>query len=124
MSYDRSEFNANDNKYNFLESTKFRDCYISKNSSNRTPGTKLQKNLDSKNLNENLTLSFKNKNLNEILQNISLLKYLDIFEDQEIDVKSFIELSEDDLNDIGITISQDKNIILAAIKSIKEKVIY
>ncbi|XP_069181920.1 ankyrin repeat and SAM domain-containing protein 6 isoform X3 [Procambarus clarkii] len=68
-----------------------------------------------------LTLSLGSGQLSEVLQKLALKQYLDLFIDQEVDLDAFLELSDTDLEDLGITTASAKNKILGAIASLKSK---
>ena len=69
-----------------------------------------------------LTLSLGSGQLSEVLQKLSLNQHLDLFIEQEVDLDAFLELSDEDLKDLGISTSSAREKILKAIDSLKNKV--
>ncbi|XP_068223862.1 ankyrin repeat and SAM domain-containing protein 6-like [Palaemon carinicauda] len=69
-----------------------------------------------------LTLSLGSGQLSEVLQKLALNQYLDLFIDQEVDLDVFLELSDEDLEDLGISTAPAREKILKAIASLKAKV--
>lgn len=61
---------------------------------------------------------YKPKDVKTVLKKLYLTKYLELFDRQEIDLKAFKELSEDDLKDIGITSRESRAAILSEIKKL------
>lgn len=68
-----------------------------------------------------LTLSLGSGQLAEVLQKLSLDQYLDLFLEQEVDLDAFLELSDADLRDLGITSPSARHNILAASTSLRAK---
>lgn len=71
---------------------------------------------------QHLTLSLGSGQLSEVLQKLALNQYLDVFLEQEVDLDAFLELSDADLQDLGITTAAARSKILRAIASLKAKV--
>lgn len=71
---------------------------------------------------QHLTLSLGSGQLSEVLQKLALNQYLDVFLEQEVDLDAFLELSDADLQDLGITTAAARTKILRAIASLKAKV--
>ncbi|CAL4130183.1 unnamed protein product, partial [Meganyctiphanes norvegica] len=69
-----------------------------------------------------LTISLGSGQLQQVLHKLQLNQYLDMFVDQEVDLDAFLELSELDLQDLGIDTAPARNKILAAITSLKAKI--
>ncbi|KAG7170631.1 Ankyrin repeat and SAM domain-containing protein 6-like [Homarus americanus] len=68
-----------------------------------------------------LTLSLGSGQLSEVLQKLALNQYLELFLEQEVDLDAFLELSDADLQDLGINTASARNKILRAIASLKTK---
>ncbi|XP_037773729.1 ankyrin repeat and SAM domain-containing protein 6-like [Penaeus monodon] len=71
---------------------------------------------------QHLTLSLGSGQLSEVLQKLALNQYLEVFLEQEVDLDAFLELSDADLQDLGITTAAARSKILRAIASLKAKV--
>ncbi|XP_066989494.1 ankyrin repeat and SAM domain-containing protein 6-like [Macrobrachium rosenbergii] len=69
-----------------------------------------------------LTLSLGSGQLSEVLQKLALNQYLNLFIEQEVDLDVFLELSDEDLQDLGISTAKAREKILKAIASLKAKV--
>lgn len=59
------------------------------------------------------------KRLSTVLEDLSLTKYLPVFEEEEVDYSAFLTLSDGDLKEIGITALGARKKILAAIDDLK-----
>ncbi|KAG0726574.1 Ankyrin repeat and SAM domain-containing protein 6 [Chionoecetes opilio] len=68
-----------------------------------------------------LTLSLGSGQLSEVLHKLSLDKYLEVFLEQEVDLDAFLELSDADLRDLGISSPSARHNILAASASLRAK---
>ena len=69
----------------------------------------------------NLSL-IKSDNFDNIMEKLSLSKtIIEIFKDQEIDLHSFVELSQADLIEIGISSEEDREKMIKAINSVKKR---
>ncbi|XP_071537835.1 ankyrin repeat and SAM domain-containing protein 6-like [Panulirus ornatus] len=68
-----------------------------------------------------ITLSLGSGQLSEVLQKLALNQYLDLFVEQEVDLDAFLELSDADLQDLGISTASARSKILGAIASLKLK---
>uniref|UniRef100_A0A3Q3W4Y7 SAM domain-containing protein n=1 Tax=Mola mola TaxID=94237 RepID=A0A3Q3W4Y7_MOLML len=59
--------------------------------------------------------------LPELLSQLGLIKYIDVFEQQEIDYQTFLTLSEDDLKEVGVSTFGARRKMLMAITLNKSK---
>ena len=68
-----------------------------------------------------LTLTLGSGQLAEVLQKLSLDQYLDVFLEQEVDLDAFLELSDTDLRDLGISSPSARRNILTASACLRTK---
>ncbi|XP_033830029.1 bicaudal C homolog 2 [Periophthalmus magnuspinnatus] len=58
--------------------------------------------------------------LPELLSQLGLLKYIDVFEEQEIDYQTFLTLSDDDLKEVGVSTFGARRKMLLAISDLNK----
>lgn len=63
----------------------------------------------------NLSSSFKGSDLPELFSKLGLGKYTDVFQQQEIDLQTFLTLTDQDLKELGITTFGARRKMLLAI---------
>ncbi|XP_076068299.1 ankyrin repeat and SAM domain-containing protein 6-like [Oratosquilla oratoria] len=68
-----------------------------------------------------LNLSLRSCELTQVLHRLNLQEYLELFHAQDVDLEAFLELSNDDLHDLGIDATNSREIILKAITTLKNK---
>lgn len=70
---------------------------------------------------EQLTLSLGKRQLSEVLHKLSLNDKAAAFDDQEVDFEAFLELTNDDLLELGVTDQLSRIKIMRAIQSLRKK---
>ncbi|XP_069995120.1 ankyrin repeat and SAM domain-containing protein 6 isoform X1 [Penaeus vannamei] len=95
---------------------------VTRNDSGSTTGASSTATTTTSSAAQHLTLSLGSGQLSEVLQKLALNQYLDVFLEQEVDLDAFLELSDADLQDLGITTAAARTKILRAIASLKAKV--
>lgn len=95
---------------------------VTRNDSGSTTGASSTATTTTSSAAQHLTLSLGSGQLSEVLQKLALNQYLDVFLEQEVDLDAFLELSDADLQDLGITTAAARSKILRAIASLKAKV--
>ena len=70
---------------------------------------------------EHLTLSLGSKQLTQVLDKLALGRYQDTFSEQDIDFEAFIELTSEDLRELGITDQVTRVKVMRAIQSLRKK---
>ena len=68
-----------------------------------------------------LTMSLGAEQLTQVLHKLSLQNYAEVFSNQEIDFDAFVELTPQDLHDLGIKDQATKIKIRRAIQSLRKK---
>ncbi|XP_071985824.1 protein bicaudal C homolog 1 isoform X7 [Engystomops pustulosus] len=88
----------------YLSSSNYMDCISSLTGSNGC----------------NLNSSFKGSDLPELFSKLGLGKYTDIFQQQEIDLQTFLTLTDQDLKELGITTFGARRKMLLAISELNK----
>ncbi|XP_069609657.1 protein bicaudal C homolog 1 isoform X6 [Ranitomeya imitator] len=88
----------------YLSSSNYMDCISSLTGSNGC----------------NLSSSFKGSDLPELFSKLGLGKYTDIFQQQEIDLQTFLTLTDQDLKELGITTFGARRKMLLAISELNK----
>ncbi|MFT7807260.1 protein bicaudal C homolog 1 isoform X2 [Arapaima gigas] len=88
----------------FLSSSNYIDCISSMMGSNGC----------------NLNVSFKGSDLPELFSKLGLGKYTDVFQQQEIDLQTFLTLTDQDLKELGITTFGARRKMLLAISELNK----
>nr|KAF6424520.1 BicC family RNA binding protein 1 [Molossus molossus] len=68
----------------------------------------------------NLNSSFKGSDLPELFSKLGLGKYTDVFQQQEIDLQTFLTLTDQDLKELGITTFGARRKMLLAISELNK----
>ncbi|KAJ8013679.1 hypothetical protein DPEC_G00032300 [Dallia pectoralis] len=89
---------------NYMSSSNYMDCFSSVMGSNGM----------------NLNSSFKVSDLPELFSAMGLGKYIDIFQQQEIDLQTFLTLTDQDLKELGITTFGARRKMLLAISELNK----
>ncbi|XP_018022440.1 ankyrin repeat and SAM domain-containing protein 6 [Hyalella azteca] len=71
---------------------------------------------------ELLTMSLGSRKVSEILHKLSLDDYAAFFEEQDVDFEAFLELTPDDIRELGINDQRSRIKIMRAIQSLRRKV--
>ena len=71
---------------------------------------------------EHLTLSLGERQLTQVLNRLALEKHHDAFTDQDIDFEAFLELTPEDLKELGVKDQSTRVKIIRAIQSLKKKI--
>jgi len=66
-------------------------------------------------------MSLGSKQLSDVLHKLSLGNYSQVFESQDIDFDAFVELTHDDLRELGIRDQVTRVKIIRAIRSLRKK---
>ncbi|XP_023686557.1 protein bicaudal C homolog 1 isoform X1 [Paramormyrops kingsleyae] len=88
----------------YLSSSNYMDCISSMTGSNGC----------------NLNISFKGSDLPELFSKLGLGKYTDVFQQQEIDLQTFLTLTDQDLKELGITTFGARRKMLLAISELNK----
>lgn len=88
----------------YLSSSNYMDCISSMTGSNGC----------------NLNGSFKGADLPELFSKLGLGKYIDVFQQQEIDLQTFLTLTDQDLRELGITTFGARRKMLLAISELNK----
>ncbi|KAI5627388.1 protein bicaudal C-like 1 [Silurus asotus] len=88
----------------YLSSSNYTDCISSVNGSNGC----------------NLSSSLKGSDLPELFSKLGLGKYTDVFQQQEIDLQTFLTLTDQDLKELGITTFGARRKMLLAISDLNK----
>ncbi|KAA0203339.1 hypothetical protein HAZT_HAZT008457 [Hyalella azteca] len=70
---------------------------------------------------ELLTMSLGSRKVSEILHKLSLDDYAAFFEEQDVDFEAFLELTPDDIRELGINDQRSRIKIMRAIQSLRRK---
>ncbi|XP_034148817.1 protein bicaudal C homolog 1 isoform X2 [Esox lucius] len=89
---------------NYLSSSNYMDCFSSVTGSNGL----------------NLNSSFKVSDLPELFSTMGLGKYTDVFQQQEIDLQTFLTLTDQDLKELGISTFGARRKMLLAISELNK----